>query len=104
MFIQYIFIEFSQPLVEVCRGFPYVLNWLSKECSRLKLVPGHDILDCRGIRGQIVTRYGKRLSVKLTLWLTGDRNGQGVDGGGTNGEEGENDFEEHDDRDCREKE
>ena len=51
-----------------------------------------------------MTRYGKGLSVKLTLWLTGDWNGQGVDGEGTNGDEGENYFEEHDDRDCREKE
>ena len=51
-----------------------------------------------------MTRYGEGPSVKLTLWLTGDRNAQGVDGEGADGEDGENDFEEHDDRDCREKE
>ena len=55
-------------------------------------------------RDQIVARYGEGPSGKLTLWFTGGRNAQGVDGEGTDGEEGEDDFEEHDDGDCREKE
>ena len=53
-------------------------------------------------------RYGGGQSGKLTVWLrsgfTGDRNAQGVGGESADGEEGEDDFEEHDDRDCREKE
>ena len=61
-----------------------------------------------GARGQIVTRCGQGPSGKLTVWLwsggTGDRNGQGADGESTDGEEGEDDFAEHDDRDCRENE
>ena len=51
-----------------------------------------------------MTRCGEGPSVKLTLWLTGDRNAQGVDREGTDDEEGGNDFEEHDDMDCRGKE
>ena len=54
-----------------------------------------------------MTRYGEVPSGKLTVWLrsgfTDHRNAQGVDGEGTDREEGKNDFEEHDDRNCREK-
>jgi len=50
--------------------------------------------------GQILIRYGKERSRKLTIrlrsWGTGDRNGQGVDGQSADGEEGEGGFGEHD--------
>ena len=48
--------------------------------------------------------YSEGPSVKLTLWLMNHCNAQGIDGEDTDGEEVENDFYEHDDRDCCEKE
>ena len=55
-----------------------------------------------------MTRYGGEISGKLTVWLrgglSGDRNGQGIDGESADGEEGEDGFGEHDDRYCRKKE
>ena len=54
-----------------------------------------------GPLGQIVVRYGRKWSGKLTLRLrsggASDRNGQGVDGESPDDEEGESSFEEHDD-------
>ena len=59
-------------------------------------------------QGQIVLRCGKeqwgKLTIRLRSGLSGDRNGQGVDGESADGEGGENRFEEHDYMGCREKE
>ena len=78
------------------------------EFLRLKHSPGFDILDFEGDQGQIVITYSGQLSGKLTVWLgsgsTGHRGAQSVHGESADGEEGEEDFGEHDDRNCREKE
>ena len=60
-----------------------------------------------GDQGQIVVRYDRKRSGKLTLWLSGrpgDRDGQGVDGECPNDEEGDSSFGEHDDMGCYEEE
>jgi len=56
-----------------------------------------------GDEGQIVVRYGEERCGKLTFWLTGDRNGQGVDIESAKDEGNGGGFGEHDDRECREK-
>ena len=55
-----------------------------------------------------MVRSDRERSRKLTFWLrsggTSDRSGQGIDGESADGEEGESNFEEHDDMDCHEEE
>jgi len=55
-----------------------------------------------------VVRCDRERSGRLTLWLrswgAGDRNCQGINGESADGEEGENDFGEHDDMGCRKEE
>ena len=59
-----------------------------------------------GDRDQIVVRYDRERSGKLTCWLrgAGNRGRQGVDGESPDGEEGESSFEEHDEMECCEEE
>jgi hypothetical protein len=56
--------------------------------------------------GVVVTNV--RAPLRPRFWRrsrrTGDRDGQGVDVNSTDGEGGESDFGEHDDRECRKKE
>ena len=63
--------------------------------------PGLAYMDCRRDQGQIVVRYGRERSGKLTPWPrsggAGDRTGQGVDGECPDDEEGESSSGEHDD-------
>ena len=53
-----------------------------------------------------MVRCDRERSGKLAFWLrtgrTGDRIGQGANGESADGEEGENGFGQHDDRECRE--
>jgi len=59
-----------------------------------------------GGEDQTTIRYGRERSGKPTFWLRsglpGDRNCHGVDGEGSDGEEGESSFGEHDGVESRE--
>ena len=84
------------------------LRGLGLELLRPKHAPGFDVLDCRkrSTSDREKIRWGTigKAHGLAGSGFTGDRNGQGVDGECADGEENEDGFGEHDDRECRKRE